>query len=113
MHDQNLFAEIKKMLSEDHTQADIEKLSVSELKKLHKEYTEKGTDEAKKEADMIAAEIDRRGEDDAPETKNIEQQNEELLMILDVLCEMVGLDVQTLVEETRKEREYGKGPRMG
>jgi hypothetical protein len=105
MHDRNLFAEIKKMLSEDHTQADIEKLSVSELKKLHKEYTEKGTDEAKKEADMIAAEIDRRGEDDAPETKNIEQQNEELLMILDVLCEMVGFDVQTLVEETIKDME--------
>ena len=39
------------------------------------------------------------------EKKPVAEQNEELLAILDTLCEMVGLDMMTLVEETRKEMD--------
>jgi hypothetical protein len=110
MHDHNLFADIKKLLietklAESHTTEEIKDLSTSELKKLHKEYLAKDTDEAKKEADEIKKEIESRGEDDGEEKADVAQQNEELLAILDTLCEMVGLDMMTLVEETRKEME--------
>lgn len=37
--------------------------------------------------------------------KPVAEQNEELLAILDTLCEMAGLDMVALVEETRKEME--------
>jgi len=172
MHDYNLFADIKKLLietklAESHTTEEIKALSTSELKKLHKEYLAKDTDEAKKEADEIKKEIESRGEDDGEEKsetkldeednraspiwnthkpvqnwnrvadyysilakreaarraevdkemaerkakaeaakkKPVAEQNEELLAILDTLCEMAGLDMMTLVEETRKEME--------
>jgi uncharacterized protein YpuA (DUF1002 family) len=108
MHDHNLFTDIKKLLietklAESHTTEEIKDLSTSELKKLHKEYLAKDTDEAKKEADEIKKEIESRGEDEGEEKADVAQQNEELLAILDTLCEMVGLDMMTLVEETREE----------
>ena len=110
MHDHNLFADIKKLLIEtklveSHTTEEIKDLSTSELKKLHKEYLAKDTDEAKKEADEIKKEIESRGEDEGEEKADVAQQNEELLAILDTLCEMAGLDMMTLVEETRKEMQ--------
>ena len=153
MHDYNLFAQIKKLLSEDHTKEEIKALSTSELKKLHGEYLEKGTEEDKAEAAEIKKEIDSRGEEgeekleeatrggwgmnrahtilrdnqratdavkksaaaaaaakakkeaEGKKKSEVQQQNEELLAILDVLCEMAGLDVEALVEETRKEME--------
>lgn len=158
MHDYNLFADIKKLLIESHTKEEIKALSTSELKKLHAEYMEKGTEEDKAEAAEIKKEIDSRGEDgeekleeatrggwgtkrankilgdnqraaDAVRSKgpkeetngerlnrlareemakkksHVAEQNEELLAILDVLCEMAGLDMEVLVEETRKEME--------
>jgi hypothetical protein len=157
MHDFNLFADIKKLLIESHTKEEIKALSTSELKKLHKEYLAKDTDEAKKEADEIKKEIESRGEEkdedlnEARFTKaeqkamrrdwvssynkaakskggetngerlnriarekmaekkagksDVAEQNEELLAILDTLCEMAGLDMVALVEETRKEME--------
>ncbi len=41
-----------------------------------------------------------------PEKKeDIKEENEQLLLMIDVLCEMVGVDIETLVEETRKEME--------
>ena len=105
MLNQNLFADIKKLLIESHTKEEIQNLSTSELKKLHGKYLAMGTDDAKKEAGEIKKEIESRGED-AGETKPVvAQQNEELLMILDVLCEVAGFDMMTLVEETRKEME--------
>jgi hypothetical protein len=161
MHDYNLFTDIKKLLIESHTKEEIKTLSTSELKKLHKEYSEKDTDEAKSEAEMIKKEIESRGEEKVEENFNthrplgssisgryadgvfaahdarqkglkkaaeeraarlaaekeakakaekkpVAEQNEELLAILDTLCEMVGLDMMTLVEETRKQmRDLG------
>ena len=84
---------IRKTLIESHTKEEIEALSTSELKKLHKEYLAKGTVEAKEEAAEIKKEIESRGEEKS-ETK----LDEELLVILDTLCEMVGLDMMNLVE---------------
>jgi hypothetical protein len=154
MHDYNIFAEIKKLMMESHTKEQIKALSTSELKKLHKEYMEKGTDEAVEEAAIIKKEIESRGEEKTEVTEgkdeelaaarkwykksgstgpfegatptdryllemyrremkksksksksNVAQQNEELLAILNVLCEMAGLDMETLMEETREEME--------
>jgi hypothetical protein len=100
MLNQNLFADIKKLLIESHTKEEIQNLSTSELKKLHGKYLAMGTDDAKKEAAEIKKEIESRGEDDGETKPVVAQQNEELLMILDVLCEVAGFDMMTLVEET-------------
>lgn len=56
-------------------------------------------------ARKAAEEAAKKKEEAKQESKTVKEQNEELLMILDVLCEMVGMDMETLVEETRKEME--------
>jgi hypothetical protein len=56
-------------------------------------------------ARKAAEEAAKKKEEAKQESKTVKEQNEELLMILDVLCEMVGVDMETLVEETRKEME--------
>jgi hypothetical protein len=83
---------------ESHTKEELMKLSNAELKKLHGEYSGKDDEKSQDEANVIKGILDERGD-------TVKEQNEELLMILDVLCEMVGVDMETLVEETRKEME--------
>ena len=55
----------------------------------------------KKQKEEEAKKKEEKGE----KKSDVAQQNEELLAILDTLCEMAGLDMVALVEETRKEME--------
>jgi len=51
-------------------------------------------------ARKAAEEAAKKKEEAKQEPKTVKEQNEELLMILDVLCEMIGVDMETLIEET-------------
>lgn len=66
---------------------------------------------AKKEAARRAAvEKEMKAKAEAAKKKpDVAEQNEELLAILDVLCEMVGVDMMTLVEETLLEFDPNRG----
>jgi hypothetical protein len=99
---------IRQLMTESHTKEELMKLSNAELKKLHDEYTDKGDEDSQKEAKAIKDILDERGDDKEEkeeDKEDMKQQNEELMLMLDVLCEMVGVDMETLVEETRKEME--------
>lgn len=96
---------IRQLLDEGHTKEELMKLSNSELEKLHDEYKDKDDEASQKEAKMIKDILDARGDDKEEDKEDMKQQNEELMLMLDVLCEMVGVDIETLVEETRKEME--------
>lgn len=62
--------------------------------------------EAARRAEVEKEMAERKAKAEAAKKKpDVAQQNEELLAILDTLCEMAGLDMMTLVEETRKEME--------
>jgi hypothetical protein len=96
---------IRQLMTESHTKEELMKLSNAELKKLHGEYMDKGDEDSVKEAKVIKDILDERGDDKEEDKEDMKQQNEELMLMLDVLCEMVGVDMKTLVEETRKEME--------
>lgn len=53
---------IRQTLRESHSKEELEKLSVSELKKLHDEYSDKKDDASQKEAKMIEDILDSRNE---------------------------------------------------
>lgn len=53
---------IRQTLRESHSKEELEKLSVSELKKLHDEYSDKKDDASQKEAKMIEDILDSRSE---------------------------------------------------
>lgn len=93
---------IRQLMIESHTKEELLKLSNAELKKLHGEYSGKDDEKSQDEAKVIKGILDERGdeEEEIQEPKTVKEQNEELLMILDVLCEMIGVDMETLIEQT-------------
>lgn len=82
---------IRQTLREGHSKEELEKLSVSELKKLHDEYSAKEDDASQKEAKMIEDILDSRKEDGEKKEEDKDLKEEQLTeSVMGIVKKLLG-----------------------